>query len=121
MIQWLLSLFRPPTPEDDINHAKLTTYKHLLRASKDPVLLTRSFEMSSRLVACGAALREAHGIPFAENSVGMAYAEAVASGDLASIEAFDGFLMKGFGRSGSYSTEQKILWVSAMLISKDGQ
>jgi len=51
----------------------------------------------------------------------MAYAEAVASGDLASIEAFDGFLMKGFGRSGSYSTEQKILWVSAMLISKDGQ
>ena len=119
MIQWLLSLFRPPSPKDDIYHTKLTTYKHLLRASKDPDLLTRSFEMSSRLVACGAALREVHGIPFTENSVAMHYAEALASGNFPFIEGLDGLLMKGLGFSDVTSNEQKVLWASNMLSSTD--
>ena len=119
MIQWLLSLFRPPSPEDDIYRTKLNTFKHLLRASKDPELFTRSFEMSTRLASCGAALREVHGIPFTENNVAMAYMKAVAGGNLASIEAFDGLLMKGLGFSDVRSDEQKVLWVSNMLSSTD--
>ena len=74
--------------------------------------------MSSRLVACGAALRDVHGIPFGENSVAMAYMRAVTNGDLAGIEAFDGFLMKGLGLSDVKSDKQKVGWVSAMLIQK---
>jgi hypothetical protein len=119
MIQWLLSLFRTPTPEDDIYHTKLTTWKHLLRASKDPELLTRSLAMSSQLASCGAALREVHGIAFAENSVAMRYMKAVANGNLADIEAFDGLLMKGLGFSDVRSDEQKVWWISNMLSSTD--
>ena len=119
MIQWLLSLFRPPSPEDDIYRTKLNTFKHLLRASKDPELLTRSFEMSTRLTSCGAALREVHGIEVAENSVAMVYAEAMASGNYAFIKGLDGLLMKGLGFSDVRSDEQKVLWVSNMLSSTD--
>ena len=119
MIQWLLSLFRPPRPEDDIYYTKLTTYKHLLKASKDPELLTRSLEMSSQLSICGATLKEVYGIPFTENNVAMAYMKAVAGGNLASIEAFDGLLMKGLGFSDVRSDEQKVLWISNMLSSTD--
>jgi hypothetical protein len=47
MLQWLSRIlaFGPNRPVDDINEALLRTSKHLLKASKDPDLLTRSSEM----------------------------------------------------------------------------
>lgn len=117
MIKWLLGL-SSKTPADDISRTYYNTFGKLLKASKDPELLTRSFAMSTALTACGAALREVHGLPFEEDSTAMHYAEALSKGDYALIKGLDGSLMEGLKMSTDWPDRRKRRWIALKLHPK---
>lgn len=119
MIRRLLSRIIPaPSPQTDIFYTYDKTFRKLLKASKDQELLTRSFEMSTALTACGAVLRDVHGLPFEDGSLAMSYMKVVGEGKLDDIEAIDSIFMKALKESVDWPNMRKAHWIARTLHPK---
>lgn len=101
--------------KEDIQNALVGTFDHLIAASNDPELLTRSFEMSSRLAACAAALREVHSVKTEDYSIAMNFLKAQEAGDLITIELIDIEIAYGLKRTHNPSVEEKRNFIMSLL------
>lgn len=103
--------------KEDIQNTLIGTFDHLIAASKDPKLLTRSFEMSARLAACAGALREVHSVRIEDDSIGMNLIKAQKAGDLITIELIDIEIAYGLQRTHNLSVEEKWNFTMSLLAS----